>query len=319
MDPQRDPKRKMLDRIAEDNGVALVVLDEHSREVSVSNNNSICRALTTSSEFAPRCAEYCGVAFGKTVEGVDFEYRCHAGLVCRAVPVIEGEQRFVAIVGRTFTSADSYREATEKAISGEWRRFPANEFFGNVLLDSSNSKIDKAAEALSKFRAPRTPNILDLNAPLPEVKIARPAAKVVQIPKQPAHKVETKDFAAQKRDEEIRQRSDEASAFRSLYERLLNMPYDTACRTVLEFLRSRFELKSVVWLENRDNQLEPAAAIGAFRDMPVRLGVGATNRKLIHAYEKNVPLVLRERPGEAHAGTRTLSLFPCVVAREVRG
>src|SRR6476620_9671399 len=108
MSPQEEKKQKMLDRVADDNGVAIVVLDENSSEVSVSNNNSMCRALTASLEFAPRCAEYCGVAFRNTASGATFEYECYAGLQCEAVPVADHGKRFVAIVGRTFNSADKY-------------------------------------------------------------------------------------------------------------------------------------------------------------------------------------------------------------------
>ena len=56
-------KEKFLDRLAEENGVAIVVVDREGNEASVSNNNSMCRSLNASAEFAPRCAEYCGSAF----------------------------------------------------------------------------------------------------------------------------------------------------------------------------------------------------------------------------------------------------------------
>jgi hypothetical protein len=62
----------MLDRVADDNGVAIVVLDENSQEVSASNNNSICRAYGRRREFRPRCNEYCGVAFKNTASGATF-------------------------------------------------------------------------------------------------------------------------------------------------------------------------------------------------------------------------------------------------------
>src|SRR5688572_26337874 len=102
MSPQHGKKQKMLDRVAEDNGVAVVVLDEINHEVSVSNNNSICQALTASPKYAPRCAKYCGVAYQNTGSGKPFDYECYAGLTCRAVPVEDRGKRFVAIVGRTF-------------------------------------------------------------------------------------------------------------------------------------------------------------------------------------------------------------------------
>src|SRR5687767_1259706 len=137
MSPQHGEKPKMLDSVAEENGVAVVVLDDQSVEISASNNNSICRALYPSKEFGPRCAEYCGVAFRETSGGADFDYECHAGLKCKASRVAEKGKPFVAIVGRAFTSAENYRKATDRAIAGDWRGFPPDEFFDNVLISTS--------------------------------------------------------------------------------------------------------------------------------------------------------------------------------------
>ncbi|HUR96850.1 MAG TPA: PocR ligand-binding domain-containing protein, partial [Pyrinomonadaceae bacterium] len=153
MSPQAGKKQRKLDRVAEENGVAIVVLDENSQEVSVSNNNSICSALTASHEFRPRCAEFCGAAFQNTRSGDTFEYECYAGLTCKAIPVADGGKQFVAILGRIFTEAEQYRRATDLAISGDWAGFPPNEFFGNVLIAGAGSKIDNAAKELSRFRA----------------------------------------------------------------------------------------------------------------------------------------------------------------------
>jgi diguanylate cyclase (GGDEF)-like protein len=155
-------KEKKLDRLAGENGVAIVVLNEDSQEVSASNNNSICRTLFSSSEFAPRCGEYCGRAFENTADGTPFEYECYAGLTCKSIPVADGEKRFVAIVGRVFGSAEKYRDATERAISGDWARFPAGELFENVLISGSASSIEKAVDGLSKYRVQPADEVLDL-------------------------------------------------------------------------------------------------------------------------------------------------------------
>lgn len=48
--------------------------------------------------------------------GEAVEYKCFAGLNCKAVPLSEN---LVAIVGRTFLKAEDYRNATERAISGD--------------------------------------------------------------------------------------------------------------------------------------------------------------------------------------------------------
>src|SRR6188768_2132840 len=161
MSPREAKKQKMLDRVAEDNGVAVVVLDENSHEVSASNNNSMCRALWASAEFAPLCAEYCGVAFRNTASGSTFEYECHAGLQCEAVPVADRGKRFVAIVGRTFNHAENYRKATDRAIAGDWSKFHPSEFFENVLIAGSLAAIDRAASELSKFQVGPGDDVLE--------------------------------------------------------------------------------------------------------------------------------------------------------------
>ena len=165
MSPQAGKKQKMLDRVAEEYGVAVVVLDEKSREISVSNNNSICRALTSSSKFSKRCANYCGVAYRNTASGDPFEYQCYAGLKCTAIPVSDQGKRFVAIVGRTFVSAEKYREATDRAIARDWREFPTDEFFDNILIAGSASSIENAVNELAKFRVEKPAEGVEIAQP----------------------------------------------------------------------------------------------------------------------------------------------------------
>jgi ligand-binding sensor protein len=144
--PGTAKKQKFLDSLADENGVAIVVVDSDSHEVSVSNNNSMCRNLYSSAEFAPSCAQFCGKAFERAVEaGKMIEYECYAGLTCKAVPVTDRGTQFVAIVGRTFLKAENYRKATEKAVSGEWSRFRPSEFFENILMTGSKASLEKAS------------------------------------------------------------------------------------------------------------------------------------------------------------------------------
>ncbi|HEX6124104.1 MAG TPA: diguanylate cyclase [Pyrinomonadaceae bacterium] len=317
----------MLDRLAEDNGVAVVVLDENSREVSVSNNNSICRALTSSPIFAPRCAEYCGVAFRNTESGEEFEYRCYAGLTCRAVPVADRGKRFVAIVGRTFTTADDYRQATEKAISGEWREFQANEFFENVLLDGV-SGINKAITELSKYRVTeKKSKVIPAPSPPPSPKQQTTTRIDQQIPA-PKSGADVRSSSETHPSGEHPQRPapakdrpiDEARALRSLYERLGKLDYETACGGLLEFLRTSYGLDSLVWFERKDDHFEIVAATGGLRGAPIRVGIAADNARLLDAWRRRLPLELRERIADRSLGYgRTLSLFASIVGGEMRG
>lgn len=333
MSPQKETKQRKLDRVADQNGVAVVVLDESSHEVSVSNNNSICRALTRSPEFAPKCAEYCGVAFRNTASGSTFEYECYAGLTCKAIPVADRGKRFVAIVGRTFTSAEKYRQATDRAIEGDWSEFPANDFFENVLFAGSGSNIDNAIGELNKYRAEPAEEVLDLKKVRPEPKKTTkqvpkateppPVASVAPLTEliekfnaQAAAKVPPKAPVRPRAKDRIA----EAGALRALYGRLAKLKYDEACAAALEFMTGSLGLKSMVWLERKDNKLLPVAATGSLNETPIKIGIRADNQRLVDASNKEHPLELRERmiDSEGRPGRR-LNLFTTVVGAEIRG
>jgi ligand-binding sensor protein len=144
-----------LESLAEQHGVAVVVVDENSIAVASANNNSICSQLYDSADFGAACAEYCGKAYAMaTAAGDAVDYECHAGLVCRAVPVMHSGKRLVAIVGRTFLRSENYRRATEKASAGDWRRFSQNTFFDNVLLSGSSAPIERLGRELGATSTP---------------------------------------------------------------------------------------------------------------------------------------------------------------------
>ncbi len=149
---QENGEKSALDRLADENGLAIALVDEISREVYSANNNSICRGLNPLGEFATHCKAFCGTAFAEAREvGGMTSFTCHAGLECRVVPVSAEGRPLVAIVGRTFLSAENYRRATTRAISGDWKDHSPAEFFENVLLSGSPKVIDETAEAVQKL------------------------------------------------------------------------------------------------------------------------------------------------------------------------
>lgn len=142
------------DEIADDTGLAVVLIDgEGLSFVAESNNNSVCKALSISEKFAPSCEKYCGRAFSEATEAAKpLKFKCHAGLECVAVPVrSDNNKQFVAITGRAFVKSDDYRKATEKAISGVWKDFPPTKFFENVLLTGSRQNIESAARKFTEM------------------------------------------------------------------------------------------------------------------------------------------------------------------------
>ncbi|MEO8073911.1 MAG: diguanylate cyclase [Acidobacteriota bacterium] len=157
MEKKKEAKQKIWKEIqnnlADGNGMAVIVVDENSKVIDEANNNSICKILYSSAEFSSECDKFCGKAFemanraGKTVE-----YKCYAGLECRAVPVkIDEKIKFVAIVGRAFTKTSNYREAAERAFSGDWKKFPLTKFFENVLLKGVGNDLETVVKSIENF------------------------------------------------------------------------------------------------------------------------------------------------------------------------
>ena len=314
-------KKKFIERLADESGVAIVVVDAKSREVAAANNNSICRVLTSSAEFNPRCAEFCGKAYAWATEaGEAVNYECHAGLECRAVPVKEQGQQFVAIVGRAFMKAENYRKATDRAINGDWRKFRPTEFFENVVMAGSTEKLVKTAARIESINGRIVEDILELDAP--PVAAAKTAKKAAQPPAEQITELIERfndEFEQTKQNREPSRRPEspsEVSAWRSLLGSLMSLEYKHACRTILDFVASRFSVDSLLWLERADGHLEPSISIGNLKDKPIKLGIAADNERLLEVAKGEEPLVFRERGAKK---ARTLNLFPVVVGTELRG
>jgi len=154
--PKKEDKswQDYQDEMANEKGLAVVLVDRKGLSaISKSNNNSICEVLVNSKKFAPECAKYCGKVFTKVAENKKpLKYKCHAGLECVAVPIKDktGKQ-YVAITGRAFVQSKDYRNATEKAISGEWQQFPSTSFFENVLLAGSKQNIEELGKEVTNL------------------------------------------------------------------------------------------------------------------------------------------------------------------------
>ena len=155
MDFQLEIGEKLgLDHIAEDSGLAIAVVDASSLEIAVSNNNSICRNLNPDGKFNGQCSAFCGTAFEEASEvGSTVSFTCHAGLACRVVPVSYRHNPLVVIVGRTFVKAENYRDATNRAISGDWSQYSPSEFFENILLTGSEAVLTKTAQKVAEVMA----------------------------------------------------------------------------------------------------------------------------------------------------------------------
>jgi diguanylate cyclase (GGDEF)-like protein len=328
MTPEQPKKPKLLDRLADENGLAIVVVDDKNIEITASNNNSMCAALSSSEQFAPRCAEFCGKAFEWTAAtGKSVDYECYAGLTCRAVPVHDAGKRFVTIIGRAFLHAENYRKATERAIDGDWKIFKPTEFFENVLLTGSMANLEKVEKGLEAYAVTEPDEILDLDTPIPPKPIKTVPKKELEDPVIVSGKItaliEKFNQEAAKPVPPPVPRFDSAaelSEWRSLFGSLMKLSYSKACSTVLEFLHGRYGLDSLIWLERIDDELEPAQSLGDLESKAVRVGINADNERFVDAAKRESPVEMRERRNDtSKKSRRTLNVFPVIVGGELRG
>ncbi len=321
MTEQKPTRPKFLESVADENGVAIVVLDRSGAEISSSNNNSICKALWDSVEFRPKCEQFCGRAFDVSREsdtGYDFE--CHAGLACKAVPVIDRGKEFVAIVGRVFLKSEYYRNATEKAISGEWNRYKPTEFFENILMSSSTAGIESATARLDRFTVRHENDLLDVGPAnsrtveisLPEIEISRKIEEFNRSSSlfEPALVTPMSRTANATTD---------AARWRSLFGSIMKSDYPTACRAIVDFLKDVYSFDSVIWLDRKNDELVTIKSEGNLEMKPIRVKVPVTSRRLIDSAANEEPLPLRERrSGNIDSEIRSLALFPVTVGSEIR-
>lgn len=320
----------LLERLADESGLAIVVVDENSSVVSESNNNSMCRALYNSENFAPLCAEFCGRAF-EWANNADspVEYECYAGLKCSAVKIEAEEKPLVAIIGRTFLKAENYRMATERAISGDWNEFPPSRFFENVLLTGSEKKIEKLVRKIGNLseQESRAIFVLDERNPIEmPVEKAEEPLYLDELIKQFQEKefVETNDGKQTEIQSETLPESlikpEEVKVWRSFFGSLLEMKYNRALASILEFVATRYELSSLAWLERKNNHLEVISTFGRLQNEAFQINLPANDRRLRQAVRRETSLGLRKRnAAEKQPDERRLiQLFPVAVGEEIR-
>ena len=347
------PSKKILDRLANESGLAIVVVDENSREIFASNNNSICRHLNPSGSFSPECSTFCGRALEKAFEaGKAIGFECHAGLKCRAVPIGKPDKRLVAIVGRTFVKAENYRKATERAIAGDWSEFPPSEFFENILLTRSKAILDKTTKQFEGLvsepeKAPSEPaKIRPATEPLKhsepmadagkqpakkspeaitnlverfnrEIGRQKPVIELIK-PQQPEEPPVEQTPTPQPKPNKSDKRTAESRAWRSFFGSLLKTDYAKAVDSILQFLAHQYEFSTLIWLERKKNRFENTLTFGEMKNRTVRLGIAPDDRRLMQAWQDEMPLELGERSKKSPAdSSRSMNLFPIGVGGEI--
>ena len=304
MNSDETNQQRQLDELAEQNGLAIIVVDENSSELSESNNNSMCRILYNSEEFAPKCAEFCGKAhYWATETKKPVEYKCYAGLNCMAVQMKNGKS--VAIVGRVFLKAEDYRRATERVVSGDWKQFPAGGFFENALLSGTPENVTKLAREVQELEL-ETPN-LEYDGEIREISAS-------EVPK-----IEEQTAASETETPKTVIANPKLTEWRSLFGSLLSLDYKDACFSIARFIEQRYEVSGVAWLEKRENNLAIIHADGETKNREMQLSIAADDERLLCALKREMPLELRERrSADDVTEARTIRLFPVAIGGEVQ-
>lgn len=331
----------VLDEITAASGMAVVIVDRNTQVVAMSNDNSICRALNPPDTFVGPCAQDCGRAFERTKEaGAPVDFECHAGLQCRFVPLIASSKQLVAITGRTFVKASNYRQATARAINGDWSSFPPTKIFENVILSGSVSELNRLDRQVSELdkqlftdlgKRAKEPVAIPVKPSPVEAEPASPTSdpfesSLLNYKLEPAAGESQPDpFASSMMNFRLEsmptfQQHDVADreAWRAFIPSLLKVSYKLACRRILEFLSRHYGIESSLWLQREAGEFETAAVFGEFEDKPVRFGITPDDKRIRAAVRDDSPIVLKERQAGPDKKARLIQLFPVVIGGEVR-
>ena len=332
---------EMQDNLAAENSAAIVLLHKDNSVRHESNNNSICQTLYSSKEFAPECEKFCGSASKMAEEaGETVEYECYAGLICRAVLLeTKEEKQFVAIVGRTFTKAATYRQATERSVSGDWNKFPPTKFFENVLLKSSANDLNTVIKSLESFNKENPEALNKLNErekpiqsdkavekpdqskiPVDNQKTAAEIANLDQLISQFNEANAQTSIVSEKINQINSSDAEEFASWRSLFSSLYTLSYKQACNSILRFISEHYDLNSLAWLERRENRLVTVQNRGELNRKQIKISLSTDDKILKKAIQDEISLELRENNFESKNSEpqQILQLFPITVGNEVR-
>lgn len=316
--------RQAIKDLANASGIAIALVDEHSRQIFAANNNSICIHLNPTDEFSPACAEFCGRAFERAASaGKTISYECHAGLECRAA-LIDGPKPLVAITGRVFPSIQNYLNAAERSMSGDWNRFSPTKFLGNAPIADSAAALDRTVEVIKTMARTTdvaTPDLQSENRsseapPSDSVQKASTEKLSEMVERFNREQADAPEITPAPPPRPKERRMAEARAWRSFFGSLLDTEYENAADSILGFLARQFGFKSLIWLENKENRLESTSGFGEMKKRRLRLGIAADDSRLGEALQNYLPLELAER-SRLQKAARVMHLFPIGVGGNV--
>lgn len=285
---------EVQDGLAESAGLSVLLVAGHQPPaVVLSNNNSICSALQSSSQYVKLCDPYCGDAHRKAMAaGTTVEYKCHAGLQCFATPVAIGGRANLAVIGgRAFVKSSDYQMLMERLRTGDLTSLVSDELFSNVIF-AERQRLKDLADAIERA----TQRFQTVAAAL----VAAEGAEDISIPvSRDTAEIESEDHETLQLEvarlrSELEYRDRFADSLQHFLERIsTNDPtqtYESIITNSKELLRS--ERASLLVFDEHSNELILKAAIGLATDPQtvshVRLGEGVSGEVI----ESGKPLVV---------------------------
>lgn len=305
-------------KCAEGNGIAIAITKNAGLlPVIEVNNNSICDSMVSDPDFRQDCEKYCGRVFEVTRQKPSVDFECHAGLRCKGIQLkAENGSPLAAIVGRAFTTALEYRKATERAISGKWSSLPPSKIFKNILLLSSDSKIESVAAKLQTVE-----NIRVADEPA-QVGIDSKSDVPKDLPKfekssEPVETTSPVPEVSQTESAEVEEFEREQGEWRRFFANLSNLNYRSATFRVLEFVATHYNINSAAWLENEASRLRREFAIGSLENQKIEISLASNDERLREIFSKKSSIELRQT-SDVENDANAVRLFPIVYGGKIR-
>jgi diguanylate cyclase (GGDEF)-like protein len=282
--------------LAEKNGIALTTLSRDGAAIGrIENDNTICRAMRVSADHASRCAEDCGAAYSNAVAaGKQFDFTCHAGLHCFAIPVAIDRKQVVILGGRSFASTNEYTEFLRAY--GELGAIESGECLKNIKFIDPR-ELEQTAELVGSTASYHFQNSRKSEPPPEVVAVGSPTLLDAQL-----------EIVRLTDQLESRKRS-----IGQFYEFLRGTASTLDSQKVYPSLLKKFseimkaERSSLMLLNQESGELTLEAALGADLEGsgPIRIQLGdsmagavlASGTPLVVRDAENDPRVPRGRPG----------------------
>jgi diguanylate cyclase (GGDEF)-like protein len=314
------------EKLAAASGLSILLVDGYQPPALIaSNNNSICNALQSSPEHVKLCDPYCGDAHRRaTTAGSTINYQCHAGLQCFAMPIEIGQQKALAAIGgRTFFTADDYRQLVERFRTGDLKSLLKSQPFRNVIF-SDEQKLGHLSDRLERqARTFKTQSVaIHEEARAKSIEI-QPTKPVVEEPsyQRISEAVVEAELAELRSELEYRTRLSES--LQHFLERISSSDpgktYSSILKSSRELLQA--ERASLLVFDEGSNELIVKAAVGLTTKTSdvgrIRLGEGISGTVL----ESTRPMVVANieatgmtpAPGERKYQTKSFISYPITI------